>query len=167
LLNLYAIAAVLMGCGALVGFLIHNSLKPKHYFRVWTPGGGEVAKKLKRLGGTFTWVDPDDGRRIQFPLLSEYARRTKNGGLRFTGDAKTGLLMRYNTDTGAFEHLDPKYLMASFDSGREQKLAQSLGNGQPWYAQYVLIGAILFGVIACATLYFVYQLWKHQSHGGT
>jgi len=152
--------------GLIAGYGIYRLKKPKSYFRVWTSDGGELSYRIKRLGSHFTWTDTADAKRqVKFPLDRAYARRAPNGGLRFMGDPKTGSLMYWNQNDNAWAYMDPKYAPTALNDGRVLQIAKAMKGPQPW-EQYILPGLIVLGIVAMATLYFVYKMYTgfHGAH---
>lgn len=158
---LYAcIGVALVGVTAVI--LARNATRPKHFFRVWTAGGGEDSKRMKRLGASYTWTDPEDKRKVVFPLDLSKARRDLKGGLKFMGDPKTGALLDWSHNDLAWQYMDPKYISATHEDGRVLQIARSQQDQpKPWYAEYAFPAIIVVGLIACIILYYVYQMYKH------
>ena len=149
----------------ITGYAVYSIKKPKHYLNVWTTDDGVIPVKIKKLGNHVDWVDPSDKSTIRFILDPRFARHTKNGGLRFYADVKTGLLQRFNSNVGTFEHLDPKYLMRALNDGRIQQIARAAKGGPIW-EQYILPGLIILGLLSAATLFIVYQMFNRKGGGG-
>lgn len=154
----------IIAAGGLAGWAVANVNKPKHLFRAWTPAGGEIPYKLKKLGAEFVWTDPDDKeKKVTFPLLSEFARRGPKGSLRWTGDTKTGSLLRFDEVTNKWEYIDPRYFMASFDAKRSQELASSTQAGKfDKFVPYFLPALIVIAVVLMGVAWMVYQVYSKR-----
>lgn len=135
--------------------------KPKNFFTVWTAGGGEVRVKMKRVGQFFDWKDPSDDRPIRWVLDQSFARPGKRG-LRFVGDAATGLLVKWNHQTREWMEQDPKYLFAALADGREENLANA---NKPGLERFIPLILGLAGLTLVAVLVVGYFMYKMQTRG--
>lgn len=173
--------------GMLAGYLVFLLKRPKSFFRVWTKDGGEYSYRIKKMGGTFTWMDPKDKKKVVFPLDLAYARRDKRGGVRFIGNPETatliklkelpegltaeevkggGQLVKWLEQPDAWQYIPPKVPAAAMSDGRILQIAKATKPPAVW-EQYILPGLVVVGLIAMATLFFVYKMYSSaQGHGG-
>lgn len=162
----YALTAFVL---ALIGgawYAIYRFMGPQHYFTVWLPGGGEKRFKMKTLGEKFTWTDPTDAKPVIFPLDPTFARATKKG-MRYYGDAATGLLVRWDHHEPGWLELDGKLVAVKLKDGREQNLAAATNAGKyDAFLPYIpmILGGILVALIVIG--YFMYQVY-HGQHPAT
>src|SRR5690348_8027000 len=104
--------------GMLAGYFTFLLKRPKSSFRVWTKDGGEYSYRIKKMGGTFTWVDPKDKKKVVFPLDLAFARRDKRGGVRFIGNPETGALIKWMDQPNPWDYIPPKVPAAAMSDGR-------------------------------------------------
>lgn len=163
-LNYTLLAMVLSGVGASV-WMLSELLLPRHYFTLWTVAGGEIRLRIKNLAGLFHTKDPGDGKGITFVMDPAFGRAGKRG-MRYTGDAATGLLLRWDHTTRSWQEQDPKYVFAALEDGREGKLVTSTDPGLSKYAGlFVILGGM--ALVALAIIgYFVYKVYGAVGAGG-
>lgn len=111
------------------------------------------------------YADPLTGLLVRYKSVADPEIRAKlqafaaANGLTVEHEERTGTLVRYKSDAGTFEHLDPKYLMRALNDGRIQQIARA-AKGPALWEQYILPGLIVIALVAMATLFFVYKMYS-------
>lgn len=152
--------------GVLAAYLAWNQLRAKNWFRIWHSDGGETALRMKKLGKTFTWVDPQDKKEITWQLDSNFAKRDKKGGVRYMGDPITGTLMLWDAVKQKWLYQDPKAIALALRDGRVQQIAKAKSEQkEPFYAAYIMPALIIIGIVVMAVGYMVYKMYSAKNGG--
>lgn len=162
-LAIFSIAIILIGIG--VAYLFVWWKKPKNYLIILN-GRNYKPIRIKKPGATSqVWVNPSDKKPITFKLHPSFSMQDDKGGLRYFGDPKTGLLVRFNSEAADFEYMDPRYPMQALQDGRPLQIIRSL-KAEPAWMQYVPLGLLVVGVLVAITLFMVYKMYSAAHTGG-
>lgn len=161
---LLLIVVISLGLVAGTTWLLLRLMKPFDRFTVWTKAGGEYVYKIKRQMDAFLWSFPDDKeRKVLFPIVPTFGRSGRKGTC-YTGDADTGLLLKWDHHKKGWIEVDGEVVAAKLCDGREKKIARGSGDDKyAWAQQYVLPVLIVVLIVVLVIAYMVYQYSKKHT----